>query len=113
MCFGENTFAKQRRSNRGLECGRQLHQLFVGAGDHTTMASKDHRPLRLSDHAGGFINVSFAKEVTFVRLIAGQFHRSVHIAGEVALRNVFRNIDQNWPRTTGCRNVKGFACDAW
>ena len=113
MCFRENAFAQQGRSNRGLECGRQLHQLFVGAGDHAAMAGKNYRPLRLSDHAGCFINVSFGKEVAFVRLIAGQFHRGVHVAGEVALRNVFGNIDQNWPRTTGCRNVKGFACDAW
>ena len=56
VSLGENALAEQRGGDRCLESLCEISQLLVGAGNHATLAGKNHWALGLGNEVGGLLH---------------------------------------------------------
>ena len=110
--FREDAFAQQGGSDRAAEGFRQREQFLISTSDHGPLTSDDHGALSSCQKLSGFLDAGLINLEVFFGMIAGQIQRLVKGAGEGALAEVLRNIDQHRTWTTRGGDVVGLLRDA-
>ncbi len=113
MGFRKDSLAEQGGGYRASEGFRKMHQLLVRTGNHAALAGEDHRALGLGDEVGGLLHGGGANIEGGLRLVAREVELRIHVAGERALGNVLRHVDEHRTGTTGGGDVIGLAGDPW
>jgi hypothetical protein len=93
--FGEDAFAQQGGGDRAAEGLGQHEQFLVGTGDHGPLTGEDHGALGLGNEAAASLIPSLIDFEVLLGVVAGQVHRLVKGAGEGALADVLRDVDEH------------------